>query len=68
MNVFEGVVLTRRQRQDELVKMCPGSAKVIHRPNTNPDGSEIVAISDYEFPALSCEDYVKSLREVCIHL
>lgn len=65
MNVFERAVLTRRQRQDELVKMCPGSARVIHRPNTNPDGSEIVTNTDYEFPAWICEDYVKGLCEVC---
>lgn len=63
MNVFERAVLTRRQRQDELVKMCPGSARVIHRPNTNPDGSEIVTNTDYEFPAWNCEDYVKGLCE-----
>ncbi|PRQ59787.1 hypothetical protein RchiOBHm_Chr1g0374041 [Rosa chinensis] len=54
--------LTRSQRQDELVKMCPGgNAKVTRRPKTNPDGSEIVCRTDYEFPDLICDKFIKDL-------
>ncbi|KAK9914007.1 hypothetical protein M0R45_037806 [Rubus argutus] len=56
-------VLTRSQRQDELVNMYPGTAKVIRRPKTNPDGSEIVTRSDYEFPDVSCESHMQNLYQ-----
>ena len=57
---------TRSQRQDNLVKMYPGTAKVIRRPKTNPDGSEIVTRSDYEFPDVSCESHMQNLYQVRI--
>ncbi|KAK9914008.1 hypothetical protein M0R45_037807 [Rubus argutus] len=56
-------VLTRSQRQDNLVKMYPGTAKVIRRPKTNPDGSEIVTRSDYEFPDVRCELHMQNLYQ-----
>ncbi|XP_062025138.1 uncharacterized protein LOC133741218 [Rosa rugosa] len=55
--------LTRAQRQDELLNVFPGTAKVILRPRTNPDGSEIVTISDYEFPDLRCKRWLKNLYQ-----
>nr|XP_011470053.1 PREDICTED: uncharacterized protein LOC105353096 [Fragaria vesca subsp. vesca] len=62
--VFSGPVLTRSQRQDELVKMCPdGIAKVVRRPKTNPDGSEIVCITEYEFPEWQCDSLMNRFWE-----
>ncbi|PRQ26451.1 hypothetical protein RchiOBHm_Chr6g0294711 [Rosa chinensis] len=55
--------LTRAQRQDELLNMFPGTAKVILRPRTNPDGSEIVTVTDYEFPDLRCKLWLKNLYQ-----
>lgn len=61
------IVLTRSQRQDELVKMCPdGIAKVVRRPKTNPDGSEIVCITEYEFPEWQCDSLMNRFWEVYI--
>ncbi|XP_050386346.1 uncharacterized protein LOC126802716 [Argentina anserina] len=52
--------LSRSERQDELVKMIPGgAAKVIRRPKTNPDGSNIVTRSNFEFPLKYCATLVK---------
>ncbi|KAM5564129.1 hypothetical protein ABKV19_018644 [Rosa sericea] len=55
--------LTRAQRQDELLNLFPGTAKVILRPRTNPDGSEIVTRTDYEFPNLRCKRWLKNLYQ-----
>lgn len=58
--------LPRSQRQDELLKIYPIPARVIHRPKTNADGSEIETISncDFEFPDYNCERWIKKLYEV----
>ncbi|PRQ26453.1 hypothetical protein RchiOBHm_Chr6g0294731 [Rosa chinensis] len=57
--------LTRSERQDELLKMCPLPATVIRRPNTNPDGSDIPSISgsDFEFPDPNCETWIRKLYQ-----
>lgn len=46
--------------------MYPGPAKVIHRPKTDADGSEIARIygSEVEFPGRNCKRWMKELYEV----
>lgn len=62
-------MLTRSERQDNVVNMYPGTAKVMRRPKANPDGSEIVTRSDYEFPDVRCERHMQNLYQVHnIHL
>nr|XP_011458796.1 PREDICTED: uncharacterized protein LOC105349806 [Fragaria vesca subsp. vesca] len=60
---YTHTTLTRAQRQDELLNMFPGTAKVFLRPRTNPDGSEIVTRTDYEFPDLKCKLLLKNLYQ-----
>jgi hypothetical protein len=54
------------------VKICPLPARVIRRPKTNADGSEIESIPncDFEFPNANCEEWIKRMYEVngCIIL
>ncbi|KAK9914005.1 hypothetical protein M0R45_037804 [Rubus argutus] len=61
----KAIGLTRSQRQDELVKICPLPARVIRRPKTNADGSEIESIPncDFEFPDANCEEWIKMMYE-----
>nr|XP_011458797.1 PREDICTED: uncharacterized protein LOC105349807 [Fragaria vesca subsp. vesca]XP_011458798.1 PREDICTED: uncharacterized protein LOC105349807 [Fragaria vesca subsp. vesca] len=58
-------ILTRSERQDELLKQYPLPVKAILRPNTNPDGSDIpwTPGSDFDFPDPKCGSLIRKLYE-----